>query len=140
VQPTQCTALAVRDGGCVVPGCARPLAWCEAHRLWPWLDGGPTDLANLVLVWRAHYRAVHEGGWRRQRQPDGRLTASPPSDDPDAIPTGDTTPPPDPTAAEGGGTDQRSDLSGRPPKGLESVSGASCASTDACRAPRPLLP
>ncbi|HEY6708632.1 MAG TPA: HNH endonuclease signature motif containing protein [Actinomycetota bacterium] len=78
VLPAQRTALAVRDGGCVFPGCSRPLAWCEAHHLWHWLHGGPTDLANMALLCRAHHRAVHEGGWRLQRQPDGRLTAAPP--------------------------------------------------------------
>jgi HNH endonuclease len=78
VQPAQRVALAVRDGGCVFPGCARPLAWCEAHHLRHWLHGGPTDLANLALLCRAHHRAVHEGGWRLARDPDGRLTATPP--------------------------------------------------------------
>jgi HNH endonuclease len=78
IQPAQRTALAVRDGGCVFPGCDRPLAWCEAHHLRHWLHGGPTDLANLALLCRAHHRAVHEGGWRLGRGPDGRLTASPP--------------------------------------------------------------
>jgi hypothetical protein len=78
VQPAQRTALAVRDGGCVFPDCDRPLAWCEAHHLVHWLDGGPTDLDNLVLLCRAHHRAVHEGGWRLQHRPDGRLTATPP--------------------------------------------------------------
>jgi hypothetical protein len=78
VQPAQRTALAVRDGGCVVPGCARPLAWCEAHHLRHWRHGGATDLANLVLLCRAHHRAVHEGGWRLDRDPGGRLTATPP--------------------------------------------------------------
>jgi hypothetical protein len=46
VQPAQRTALAVRDGGCVFPGCTRPLAWCEAHHLHHWLHGGPTDLGQ----------------------------------------------------------------------------------------------
>jgi hypothetical protein len=78
VQAAQRTALAVRDGGCIFPGCHRPLAWCEAHHLRHWLHGGPTDLANLALLCRAHHRAVHEGGWRLVRQPDGRLTATPP--------------------------------------------------------------
>jgi len=50
VSPAQHRALAVRDGGCVFPDCGRPLAWCEAHHLWHWLDGGPTDLDNLNLV------------------------------------------------------------------------------------------
>jgi hypothetical protein len=79
VQPGQRSALAVRDGGCVFPGCDRPLAWCEAHHLRHWLDGGPTNLSNLVLLCRAHHRAVHEGGWQLARGPDGRLTATPPS-------------------------------------------------------------
>ena len=66
IQPAQRTALAVRDGGCVFPHCQRPLAWCDAHHLRHWLHGGPTDLANLALLCRAHHRAVHEGGWQLQ--------------------------------------------------------------------------
>jgi hypothetical protein len=61
VSPAQRVALAVRDGGCRYRGCDRPLAWCEAHHLRHWLHGGPTDLGNLVLLCRAHHRAVHEG-------------------------------------------------------------------------------
>ena len=78
VTPAQRQALAVRDGGCVFPGCSRPLAWCEGHHVWHWLDGGPTDLDNLALLCRAHHRAVHEGGWQLIRGPDGRFTATPP--------------------------------------------------------------
>jgi hypothetical protein len=78
VQPAQRAALAVRDGGCVFPGCDRPLAWCDAHHLQHWLHGGPTDLANLALLCRAHHRQVHEGGWRLARGPDGRFAATPP--------------------------------------------------------------
>ena len=78
IQPAQRTALAVRDGGCVFPDCTRPLAWCDAHHVRHWLHGGPTDLANLALLCRAHHRAVHEGGWQLARGPDGQLTANPP--------------------------------------------------------------
>jgi Domain of unknown function (DUF222)/HNH endonuclease len=78
VSAAQRAALVVRDGGCAVAGCDRPLAWCEAHHLRHWLHGGPTDLTNLALVCRAHHRAVHEGGWRLVRHPDGQLTATPP--------------------------------------------------------------
>jgi Domain of unknown function (DUF222)/HNH endonuclease len=78
VSAAQRVALVVRDGGCAVAGCERPPGWCEAHHLVHWLHGGPTDLENLALVCRAHHRAVHEGGWRLTRQPDGRLTATPP--------------------------------------------------------------
>jgi HNH endonuclease len=78
VSPAQRTALAVRDGSCVFPGCDRPLAWGDAHHLRHWLHGGPTDLANLALLCRAHHRAVHEGDWRLHRHPGGHLTAVPP--------------------------------------------------------------
>jgi hypothetical protein len=78
VARAQRTALVVRDGGCGFPGCDRPQSWCEAHHLRHWLHGGPTDLANLVLLCPAHHRAVHEGGWRLGRDTDGRLTATPP--------------------------------------------------------------
>jgi Domain of unknown function (DUF222)/HNH endonuclease len=78
VTPAQRSALAVRDGGCVVPDCTRPLAWCDGHHLVHWADGGPTDLGNLALLCRAHHRAVHEGGWQLTRGPDGRCTATPP--------------------------------------------------------------
>jgi hypothetical protein len=78
VSATQRRALAVRDGGCVFPGCDRPLAWCDAHHLRHWVYGGATDLANLVLLCRAHHRAVHEGGWRIHRRADGALAAAPP--------------------------------------------------------------
>jgi hypothetical protein len=85
VSAAQRAALVVRDGGCAVPGCDRPPAWCEAHHLVHWLHGGPTDLENLALVCRAHHRAVHEGGWRLGRDPDGRLTATPPHRKPRAV-------------------------------------------------------
>jgi hypothetical protein len=78
VQPAQRAALAVRDRGCVFPGCDRPLAWCDAHHLHHWVEGGPTDLANLALLCRAHHRTVHEDGWQLTRGPDGRFSATPP--------------------------------------------------------------
>jgi hypothetical protein len=86
VTAAQRAALAIRDGGCVFPGCDRPPAWCEAHHLVHWLHGGPTDLANLALLCRAHHRAVHEGGWRLARDPDGRLAATPPHRRPQPAP------------------------------------------------------
>jgi hypothetical protein len=78
IAPAQRTALTVRDGGCRFPSCDRPVAWCDAHHLRHWLHGGPTDPGNLVLLCRAHHHAVHEGGWRLHRQPNGEFTATPP--------------------------------------------------------------
>jgi hypothetical protein len=72
----------VRDGGGVLPDCDRPLAWREGHHLVHWLEGGPTDLANLALLCRAQHRAIHEGGWQLTRGPDGHVTATPPQQPP----------------------------------------------------------
>jgi hypothetical protein len=40
-------ALAVRDGGCMMPGCERPPSWCEAHHIRFWgRDNGHTNTAD----------------------------------------------------------------------------------------------
>lgn len=57
-------ALALRDGGCVWPGCDRPPSWCEAHHITPWSEGGPTDLDNGCLLCSFHHHLVHKGEWQ----------------------------------------------------------------------------
>jgi hypothetical protein len=52
-------ALVVRDRHCRVPGCDRPPAWCEAHHIRYWTNGGPTDLDNLELLCWHHHRQKH---------------------------------------------------------------------------------
>jgi len=60
----QWTALGVRDGGCVAPGCDRPPAFCQAHHLSWWdRDGGATDLENLALVCSHHHHLIHDQRW-----------------------------------------------------------------------------
>jgi len=56
-------AIAGRDGGCCFVGCDRPAAWCEVHHVIPWLDGGPTDIDNMVLLCRYHHRHFEALGW-----------------------------------------------------------------------------
>jgi len=70
IGPALRRALVVRDAGCVHPGCDRPPSWTEGHHLRHWVDGGTTDLANLVLLCRRHHRAQHEGGRALQRPTD----------------------------------------------------------------------
>lgn len=70
--------LAVRDGGCVFPGCTRGPRWCDAHHLRHWEDDGPTDLDNGALLCRRHHRLVHQG-WQIARDPTtGVVTATSP--------------------------------------------------------------
>src|SRR5947209_7534985 len=64
-------ALHYRDGACRFPGCARRFG--EGHHIRHWANGGPTTLSNLALLCRRHHRAVHEAGYRMERQPDGQL-------------------------------------------------------------------
>jgi hypothetical protein len=51
-----------RDHGCAFPGCATK-AFLQAHHIWAWEDGGPTDYHNLTLVCLFHHKLVHEFGW-----------------------------------------------------------------------------
>jgi len=69
-------AIVLRDEHCQFPGCRAPASWCDAHHLVLWTDGGPTSLDNCALLCRRHHVAVHEGGWKLARGPDGlTLTA-----------------------------------------------------------------
>lgn len=63
VTTAQLKALRVRDGGCVHPGCSRTAAYCDAHHVQHWADGGSTSLDNLVLLCRHHHRTLHTGQW-----------------------------------------------------------------------------
>jgi hypothetical protein len=54
-------ALASRDGGCRAPGCDFPVGWTDAHHIVPWSEGGPTDLANGILLCKHHHQEVHRG-------------------------------------------------------------------------------
>lgn len=56
-------AAALRDAGCVAPGCDRPPSACQVHHAWHWSEGGPTDLANAALLCGFHHRMVHRQGW-----------------------------------------------------------------------------
>jgi len=67
-------AAAVRDGGCVVPGCDQPPEHCDLHHIRHWLHGGVTDIANLCLLCRRHHTLAHVIGFTFARDHQGQLT------------------------------------------------------------------
>ncbi|MEO6505223.1 MAG: DUF222 domain-containing protein, partial [Terrimesophilobacter sp.] len=61
-------ALAARDGGCMWPGCNRPVSWTEAHHINQWQrDHGNTDVVDGILLCRHHHMLLHNNGWRITR-------------------------------------------------------------------------
>ena len=59
----QRAALVARDRGCAFPHCGAPAAWAHAHHIEHWIDGGRTDLDNLVLLCGFHHRLIHHSDW-----------------------------------------------------------------------------
>jgi len=66
--PKQRIALAIRDGGCRIPGCDRPASYCEAHHIDPFAQGGRTDIDRGVLLCPFHHMNLHHHGWRITRE------------------------------------------------------------------------
>jgi hypothetical protein len=60
-------ALAVMDGGCTAPGCARPPSWCEVQHTNPWKLGGNTDLKDATLHCNACHHIADQEGWQYKR-------------------------------------------------------------------------
>ena len=78
-------ALAVRDGGCVFPGCTRKAEQTDAHHVEWWHEHdsrcppdceleGPTDIENLALLCRHHHRVTHRPRWTMQPRTDAAGT------------------------------------------------------------------
>lgn len=56
-------AIALRDGGCVIPGCTTPAAWCEIHHVNEHAHGGATHTDNGVMLCWFHHRYLAISGW-----------------------------------------------------------------------------
>ena len=84
VTPKQWQALVARDRGCIIKRCKRRHTESQAHHVWHWSRGGPSDLANYALVCHLHHHQLHEGAMRLQHKdgswltPDGYEDDSPP--------------------------------------------------------------
>ncbi len=67
--PAQRAALIARDQHCV--GCGAKAAWCQAHHIVHWADGGPTDLDNMCLLCSRCHHKVHDNDWTIHKSPAG---------------------------------------------------------------------
>ncbi|GAA0902916.1 HNH endonuclease [Pseudonocardia zijingensis] len=66
--PAQIAALTVRDGDrCQFPGCVHT-RYLNAHHVWWWVWGGPTDIDNLVLLCSHHHKVIHDHGYHVKRR------------------------------------------------------------------------
>jgi len=63
-------AAAVRDGGCVFPGCDAPPSWTDLHHVIRAGPDGPTDLWNLASLCRRHHGVAHQRGWHMRSTDD----------------------------------------------------------------------
>ena len=74
--------------GCSIPGCTVGYDRCKLHHIIWWINGGATDLDNLIPVCSLHHTKIHNDGWiialgtNREltlRLPDGTIhTTGPP--------------------------------------------------------------
>ena len=71
--PAERRALALRDQGCVFPGCDARVEWTDAHHLDHWHLHERTELGRLVLLCRYHHHCVHEGGYQLRRDGEGHI-------------------------------------------------------------------
>jgi len=77
VKGAQRRALIARDKHCQWPGCERPASWCDGHHIVHWVNGGRTDLDNMILLCARHHRMVHEGEWQVVKSDEGLMPIAP---------------------------------------------------------------
>ncbi|WP_193608325.1 HNH endonuclease signature motif containing protein [Nocardioides lijunqiniae] len=67
-------AMAVRDGGCIALGCERPSAWCHAHHLDPWSQGGETSVERGAMLCARHHTLIHHPGYGVTHHQGGKVS------------------------------------------------------------------
>ena len=70
-------AIAARDGGCIIPGCTIPAAWCEIHHVEEHAAGGATHTDNGVLLCWWHHHTIDSSEWSIQMRGGVPFVASP---------------------------------------------------------------
>lgn len=80
----QWAALTALYSHCAWLNCDQPVSRCQAHHLWPWEEGGPTDLANLLPLCQHHHTLVHHRNWRIRMGPTRELEVTRPDGHPHA--------------------------------------------------------
>ena len=53
--------IAVRDRGCIVPGCTMDPERCNIHHIWFWSEGGVTAVYWSAMLCDTHHHDVHAG-------------------------------------------------------------------------------
>jgi hypothetical protein len=59
---------------CAIPGCRVAYDRCKLHHIIWWINGGATDLDNLVPVCSVHHTKIHHDGWTIELGPNRELT------------------------------------------------------------------
>ncbi|HEX9064657.1 MAG TPA: HNH endonuclease signature motif containing protein, partial [Streptosporangiaceae bacterium] len=79
VPPHLRRAIITRDQHCAAPGCTQPPAACHVHHIIPRSQGGPTSLANCLLLCSFHHQIlIHRWNWTITLHPDGTTTITSP--------------------------------------------------------------
>jgi hypothetical protein len=71
IPPGLRAAVVARDRMCTFPNCRRPPNWCRIHHITHWINHGPTELHNLVLVCSRHHDLAHHTDWDVRIGPAG---------------------------------------------------------------------
>jgi len=140
VPPRLRRMLDARDRHCRFAGCAAT-RHVEAHHIIHQADGGPTELANLVLLCRFHHQFVHRKVWEILHDGRGHFRFEPPGELPaptvlplpgasaEALPTD---PDRDPDVLRPTGYEHRPDYSEAVALLLDAI--------DRCKPPHPSVP
>lgn len=74
ITPAMRRAVTARDQACRAPGCSAPSAHCDVHHVIPREDGGPAEVANLMLACRFDHTRLTRHRWQLTLHPDATLT------------------------------------------------------------------